>query len=317
MTMHGFDDRSPRDPGGRQLATSLGLFSIGLGLAELMAPATVARLIGIRQDRSTLSLLRAFGAREIGSGIAILASPGSAGPVWSRVVGDAIDLAALATTFRPDGTNPQRAAAAAAAVVGVTMLDIAGAQRLGQEADGPAPRRDVRLDEAITINKPVEQVYGFWRALENLPRFMRHLERVDVIDDRRSRWHARGPAGMPITWDAEIVEDRDQEVLSWRSIPGSRLHHRGTVRFRHAPGARGTEVRVELEYLPPAGALGRTVGWLFGRNPEQQVREDLRRFKQLLETGEIARSDGPGLWRPAQPRRRHAQQPGTLSGAQS
>lgn len=312
-SMH--DDRQPETTG-RHLALSLGLFSIALGVAELTAPRTIARLIGIREDDRTLSILRAFGAREISSGLAVLAKPGSPGPLWSRVAGDAIDLAAIGATFRPDGTNPQRAAAAAASVIGVTMLDVLCARQLAASGDSSAARQ-VSVRETITINKPIEQVYGFWRSLENLPRFMQHLERVDVVDSRRSHWRARGPAGIPVEWDAEIVDERDQELLAWQSVPGSRLSHHGMVRFRHAPGARGTEVRIHLEYTPPAGALGRSIGWLFGRNPEQQVQEDLRRFKQLLETGEITQSDGPGLWRPARPRRQKGRSSRPFSGVQS
>jgi uncharacterized membrane protein len=104
-----------------------------------------------------------------------------------------------------------------------------------------------------------------------------------------------------VTWEAEIVDERENELIAWRSIEGSDVRNSGTVRFKRAPGARGTEIQVHLDYQPPAGTLGRGVAWLFGEAPEQQIREDLRRFKQLMETGEIPLSDGPGLWRPARP----------------
>jgi uncharacterized membrane protein len=106
---------------------------------------------------------------------------------------------------------------------------------------------------------------------------------------------------MTVEWDAEIITERENEAISWRSVEGADVENHGSVTFEHAPGARGTEVRVELSYIPPAGELGRVVAKLFGEEPEQQVRDDLRRFKQLMETGEIPLSDGPGLWRPAQP----------------
>ncbi len=157
------------------------------------------------------------------------------------------------------------------------------------------------------MNRPVEQVYAFWRRLENLPGFMRHLESVEQLDDRHSRWRAKGPAGTSVSWDAEIVEERENEALSWCSLEGSRVRNRGTVAFGHAPGARGTELRVTMEYAPPAGSIGRGLAWLFGEEPSQQIHEDLHRFKQLLETGEISRSDGPSLRRPARPR-------GTVAG---
>jgi uncharacterized membrane protein len=149
-------------------------------------------------------------------------------------------------------------------------------------------------------------VYGYWRNFSNFPQFMRHLKQVDVVDDRRSRWTAKAPAGMSVQWDAEIFEDREGEWIAWRSLPGSQIENRGSVAFTPAPGARGTEVRVRLEYRPPAGRFGRAVAMLFGEEPEQQVREDLRRFKQLMETGEIPLSDGPSMWRPAQPAKRAA-----------
>jgi uncharacterized membrane protein len=172
--------------------------------------------------------------------------------------------------------------------------------------DGPiAPRRSgrVRVERVTTINKPVHEVYEFWREFQNFPRFMRHIESVEVLGDRRSRWRAKAPAGRTVEWDAEILEDRQDEWIAWRSLPGSQVENSGSVRFAAAPGARGTEVRVQLQYSPPAGRVGRGIAWLFGEEPEQQIHEDLRRFKQLMETGEIPLSDGPSLWRPAQPAR--------------
>lgn len=173
-------------------------------------------------------------------------------------------------------------------------------RRLG----GAAPRSSVRgfqVHEAITINRPLAEVYQFWRRFENFPTFMSHLESVQTIGPGRSRWRAKGPAGVRVEWEAEITGDRESEWIAWRSVEGSAVQHSGSVRFEHAPGARGTEVHVELQYNPPAGVLGVTVARLFGDDPAQQIREDLRRFKQLLETGEVSLSDGPGLWRPAQP----------------
>lgn len=290
-----------------QLAAGLGWFSIGLGLAELTAPRSVARLIGAPDDDATLSLLRVFGAREIGSGVAILSEPDRAAWVWSRVGGDLIDLAAIGAALRSDRADTGRLAAAAAFVAGATAIDAYVAQRLSEAEASPRSRaraaesREVRVRTAATINKPIEQVYAFWRRFENFPRFMRHLESVEVIDERRSRWRAKAPAGTTVSWEAELVEDRENERIAWRSVEGSTVEHHGSVRFAHAPGARGTEVRVELAYRPPAGAIGRGVAWLFGEEPGQQIHEDVHRFKQLMETGEIPLSEGPGLSRPAQP----------------
>ena len=161
----------------------------------------------------------------------------------------------------------------------------------------------VRVERVTTVNKPVHEVYEFWREFQNFPRFMRHLESVEVLGDRRSRWRANAPAGRTVEWEAEMLEDREDEWIAWRSLPGSQIENSGSVRFSPAPGARGTEVRVQLQYSPPAGRLGRGIAWLFGEEPEQQIHDDLHRFKQLMETGEIPLSDGPSLWRPAQPAR--------------
>jgi uncharacterized membrane protein len=149
----------------------------------------------------------------------------------------------------------------------------------------------------------VEEVYGFWRDFANLPRFMRHLESVQVHDDGRSHWVAKAPAGRTVEWDAETTEDRPNELIAWRSLPGADVRNSGSVAFAPAPGGRGTEVRVTLEYDPPLGKLGSKIAMLFREEPGQQVYDDLRHFKQVMETGEIVFSDatkrrGP---HPAQP----------------
>jgi uncharacterized membrane protein len=285
------------------LAIGLGWFSIALGVAELAAPSRMARLIGARDTDSTRNTLRTFGAREIAAGIAILAEPGQARWLWSRVGGDALDLAWLGRAMGDHDAERDRLGMAAAAVAGVTALDVLAARQLGRGTRRSAnvSRRGVRVEQVVTINRSVDETYRYWRDLTNLPQFMRHLKQVEVLDSRRSRWTAKAPAGMSVQWDAEIVQDREGEWLAWRSLPGSQVENSGSVRFAPAPGARGSEVRVQLEYQPPAGQVGRVIAMLFGEEPEQQVREDLRRFKQLMETGEIAASDGPGVWRPARP----------------
>jgi uncharacterized membrane protein len=289
-----------RDAG--RLALGLGWFSIGLGVAEVVAPRAMARLSGLRRDTVTDATVRSLGAREIAHGISILAQPDRARWLWSRVAGDAVDLSVLGSAMAKDDADRRRIAAATAAVVGVTVLDILAAQRLSRSgAPAESSRGAVRVEQVVTINKPIEEVYRFWRNFENFPRFMRHLESVRVVDQQRSRWRAKGPAGYSVEWDAEMLQDIEDEWIAWRSLPGSDVENHGSVRFRRAPGARGTEVRVQLEYYPPAGALGRGIARLFGEEPDQQIREDLHRFKQLMEAGEISLSDGPGLWRAAQP----------------
>jgi len=126
-----------------------------------------------------------------------------------------------------------------------------------------------------------------WRDFSNLPRFMNHLESVQVIDQRRSHWKTKAPAGKSVEWDAEIIEDRPGELIAWRSLEGSQIGNSGVVRFIDAPGDRGTEVHVELEYQPPLGTLGVVFARLLGEEPEQQAADGLRRFKQILETGRV------------------------------
>jgi uncharacterized membrane protein len=286
-----------------RVAVGLGCFSIALGLAELAAPRRVARAIGVPPTDRTDSALRALGAREIGHGLAILARPGEAWPVWARVGGDAIDLAMLGAAVKEDHIEPRRAALAAAGLLGATAADLFCAVQLTREANASVPMtlRGVHVHRGITINKPIGDVFEFWRNCENFPTFMSHLESVTILDHRRSRWRAKAPAGMTVEWDAELVGMRENEWIAWRSIEGSDVRHSGSVRFEHAPGGRGTEIHVELQYIPPAGAIGRAIARLLGEEPDGQIRDDLRRVKQLLETGEIPFSDGPGLWRPAQP----------------
>ena len=142
-----------------------------------------------------------------------------------------------------------------------------------------------RVDDSVTINRPVEELFRFWRNFENLPRFMGHLESVKVLSDRRSHWVVKGPAGTRFEWDAEIHNEKPNELIAWRSLNGE-VNHAGTVLFRPIADGKATEVRVELRYEPPAGALGTAVAKLFGEEPSQQVAEDLRRFKQVMEMSE-------------------------------
>jgi uncharacterized membrane protein len=145
----------------------------------------------------------------------------------------------------------------------------------------------IRVERAVTINRSPEELYRFWRHFQNLPRFMQQLESVESIGDHRSHWVAKAPAGATVEWDAEVYNERENEFIAWRSLEGADVDHAGSVYFRPAPGGRGTEVKVTLEYSPPGGKLGAAIATLLGKNPEQQIREDLRRLKQLMEAGEI------------------------------
>jgi uncharacterized membrane protein len=144
----------------------------------------------------------------------------------------------------------------------------------------------VALETTVTINKPVAEVYRFYRTFENHPRFVTHLVSVRTTDNKRSHWMAKGPLQKTIEWDSEIVEERENALLSWRSLPGADVDHAGTVQFRELPGGRGTEVHMSLEYYPPGGVAGVALARLFNTITKQQLREDMRHFKQLLEAGE-------------------------------
>ena len=156
----------------------------------------------------------------------------------------------------------------------------------------------IRVEKTVTIlNKSQEELYRFWRNLENLPTFMKHLKSVREIDRTRSHWVAAAPLGTNVEWDAEIVSDRENEFIAWASVAGADIDNSGFVRFQKAPQGRGTEVKVVLEYNPPAGGIGAAIAKLFGESPEQQIGDELRRFKMLMEAGEIATTEGQSACR--------------------
>jgi uncharacterized membrane protein len=152
-------------------------------------------------------------------------------------------------------------------------------------------RRSTRVEESVTILRSQEELFGFWRRFENLPRFMPHLISVNEIDGNRSHWIAKGLTGN-VEWDAEIINERPNELIAWKSVEGAEVATAGSVQFRRAPGNRGTEVKVVMDYIPPAGKAGATLAWLAGRDAESQIREDLRNFKRIMETGTVPTTDG-------------------------
>ena len=152
----------------------------------------------------------------------------------------------------------------------------------------------IRVSAAFLVDKPIDELYKFWRDLENLPKIMSHLKSVQVIDEKHSHWIAEAPriAGGSVGWDAEIIEDRTNERIAWRSLPGADVDNSGSVEFTRAHGDRGSVVRVKIEYSPPAGRIGSWFTKLFGESPETQIREDLRRFKRVMEIGENVTTEG-------------------------
>ncbi len=294
----------------RRLARRLGWLSVALGTVELLAPGVLARAVGTRGSRPARVVTRALGVRELASGIGILTTLRSTTWLSLRVAGDVMDLGLLLTALASPSARRSRLLAAAAAVVGVAVLDARCAERLSAP-DGPAGRA-VRARRSITVNRPAEELYRFWRELSNLPTFMDRIESVRVTGDRCSHWIAKGPLGLPFEWEAEVVEERPSHLIAWRSIAGSEIDTAGSVSFRPAPGGRGTEVTVELEYTPPGRELTAQLAKLIGQAPEQQLRQDLQRFKQLMETGQILIAhDGTNIMN-GRPGRDQRRPPGAL-----
>ncbi|MEO3776703.1 SRPBCC family protein [Micromonospora sp. B11E3] len=272
------------------LARFLGWFSLGLGVATLAARPRVSRLCGVDDSRPAQAVLQAAGLRELGHAAVLLIPRRTGWGAWTRVAGDVVDLAASTTAMRNRrGDRRNRLMYATWALAGITAVDLYAAIQVtrGRKINAPS-----RVQASVTINRSAADAYRFWHDFENLPRFMSHLESVRTIGDRRSHWTAKAPGGRRVEWDAEIVADRPNEMITWRSVDGATVPNSGSVRFVPAAGGRGTEVRVDLEYAPPGRMFGAALARIFGENPQQQVCDDLRRFKQVIETGEIARSDG-------------------------
>jgi uncharacterized membrane protein len=281
-------------PGSDPLTSFLGWFSVGLGAVQLLAPGTVARAIGVRPTPLWRGVLQFCGVRELANGAGILANPTSKEWVGMRVGGDALDLATLGVALT-QSERPARTLAATALVLGATVLDLFGTERLAERRASPTPEyaraAEPLVLRSITVARPATEVYAFWKDFTNFPRFMRHVESVERLDGGRSRWRATGPAGTQAEWVSEIVDDRENELIAWQTVGDSELYHTGKVTFRPGPRGEGTTVTVEMQYAPPGGRVGAALLKLFRKEPGQQVSDDLRRFKQVMEIGEVVHSD--------------------------
>lgn len=304
--MHPMTGRDRVRAGGG-LRAGLGWFGVGIGVAQLVDPDRWNRLIGVDPTPKNRAMMRMVGAQEVAVGGGILAKLRPSWSPWGRVAGDVAHLGMLAAALRDPSNHRRRLLFTMASVLGVSVLDGFASWRLSPRVSPPT---EVRVTATTTVRRDPDTVYGYWRDLENLPTFMTHLRSVRNIEAGRSRWVADAPGLENVVWDAEIVQDIPGELLAWRSVPWSDIRNAGVVRFAPAPGDRGTEVTVELEVTPPGGQMGATMAKLLGEHPQQQVRDDLRRFKQVLETGEVLRTEGSpaGLrsqqlvgQRPAQP----------------
>jgi uncharacterized membrane protein len=299
-------------------ARGLGYLSLGLGLSQLLAPRWFSQKIGLKDRTENETVVRLIGARELIAAAGLLTSRNPAPWVWLRVGGDLMDLALLGRASTGSVAEQDRLNGALAGTVAVTAVDVMsglgvatgsgngngnghtnGGSRGPETGNGASIGARIQetvfggkpVRKTITIGRSPAEIYVFWRELENLPMFMRHLQSVREISGGRSHWVATAPMGARVEWDAEITNDIPDREISWRALPDSAIRHEGTVRFVPAPGDRGTEVHVDFTYQPPAGPLGVAIAKLLGEEPEQQVSEDLRRLKQVLETGSIVRSE--------------------------
>jgi uncharacterized membrane protein len=273
------------------LTQFLGWFSLGLGVPQTATPGEVSRAIGVRDDEASRFWNRVVGVRELAAAGGILSRPKPTGWVWARVAGDVMDLSLLTAGLIFKRERPVRTIAAMGSVASITVADVGDALRLTR---GPEVAEDgtMHVKAAVTVGRPRDQVYAFWRDLTNLPSFMLHLESVQVVGGARSRWSAKAPAGRTVEWEADLLQDVPGELIAWRSIEGSHVRTEGSVRFVDAPGDRGTEVRLDMRYTVPGGSLGSALAMLSGEEPQLQVRDELRRFKQVMETGIVVHSEG-------------------------
>jgi uncharacterized membrane protein len=285
-----------------RFAQSLGFFSIGLGLSEIAATRSLSNLIGISDDHP--QLLRAMGMREIVNGVGILSDPREPRWVWSRVAGDVIDLTLLALAFASPRSRRGRLLAATAAVAGVSVLDVL-CGRILSSSNGYrkvsrrwlSGGRGIRIQKSVSINRAAEELYRYCRDFSHLPRFIAGTESVTEIGNGQLRWRTRGPSGKPVESLFELVEDRANELISWRAAEPEVSPRGGSIRFIERPGGRGTIVRVEMLHR---ASRGRTDSWIdmMRDRPAFHLAEGLRRFKALMETGEIPTTQGQPSGRP-------------------
>ncbi len=284
------------------LSNALGWFSLALGASELVMPRKLAALVGVEPDGATPLVMRLLGAREIVAGLGVLMQPQRPMPLWSRVAGDLVDLGLLGLAAGTKRTSGIRIAGAVAAVAGVMAIDVLAARRAQKAFD--AANQPIIF--SVTINKPPREVYDFYRRFERLPMFMDWLESVSHTGANRTHWVAKLPVGT-VEWDAVITEDTPGEAIAWESID-SAIHTEGRVTFTQAPGRDMTEVRVEMK-LGFTGMHPSTLLAKFFAKP--QIKGDLRRLKQVIETGEVLMSDASQhvMKHPAQPSETHDREP--------
>lgn len=271
------------------LTRALGWASAALAVPPLVRPGAFTRGLGVGDAPRHRSAAVVVGVREAAAAAGLLGRPHPLW-LWARVGGDAMDLTLLTRALlHHDGRGLRRTGFATAATVAITLTDLYAATTRSRRST------PMELRSTTTVSGTPDEVYRFWSRLDRLPSFMAHLEDVRVTGEGRSHWRAAAPFGRDVEWDAETTDDVPGSRIAWRSVDGTSVPNAGAVTFVGAPGDRGTEVHVALTYDLPGGALGKAVARYFGEEPSQQLDDDLRRFKQVFETGEVIRSDGAPL----------------------
>ena len=272
-----------------KLMRGLGWLSLGLSIPPLLMPSQFGKALGVGDAPRHRATALIVGVQELAAAAGLLGQESPAW-LWYRAGGDLMHIGMLGRALKNhDERGLERTAAAFAAVLGITGVDVYAAVTRS--------RRKVEMDTTATttVGLSEQEVYEMWRHLDNLPKFMAHLEEVRPDGNGRSHWRASAPFGRTVEWDAEITEDVPGQRIAWRSVGSADIYNEGSVQFVPAPGGRGTEVHVKLRYEMPGGELGEAVTRYFGEDPRQQLDDDLRRFKQVAETGEVVRSEGaPG-----------------------
>lgn len=274
---------------GARVANGLGWFSVGLGLTQILAPRAIDRMIGIKNGSRTA--MRLLGVRDLVSGLGLLGARRTALWTSARVAGDVMDLGLLALALTRSKNNQGRLAAATAAVLGVAATDAWATRKLFGDTKRQEQVPDVtNVVNSITINASAEALYTFWRDPHNMPLIMENVRSVEPLEGPRSRWTGFAPDGTAVQWEAEIVEDMPGELLAWRTLEGP-FECSGSVRFLTAPGGRGTEVVVDTHYRLRGGVAGKLIALAARRDPGVLIGRALHRLKQIIEIGEVMRSD--------------------------
>ncbi|MFD6826218.1 SRPBCC family protein [Streptomyces sp. NPDC060085] len=258
-------------------------------MPQVVSPAGFARTLGVDDAARHRTATTAVGVRELAAATGLLGRPH---PIWlwGRVGGDFMDLRMLARALKNhDGRGLGRTVVATVAVTALTATDVYAAVTRTRRSTL------MELTAVTTITQSPDEAYTLWKDLERLPDFMAHLDEVHVTGPHTSHWQASAPFGKTVEWEAETTQNVPGQLIAWQSVDGADIDNSGEARFVPAPGGQGTEIRVSLRYDLPGGALGKTAARYFGEEPHQQLDDDLRRFKQIAETGEIVRSEGaPG-----------------------